>query len=145
MTPIETADDNQITEVESIQYMVSDVASTVFYEGSDFIQSCFALGGNRLFLVGISLENDYFIATMEQEALVFETLSIEIPSDMRIINIYIDNQNKCHTKWISTEKTIVDGQEFDIPTYEKTWIIVINSEGEIEKKLDISELVIGFI
>lgn len=140
VTSTEATDNNQSTEVESIQYMVSDVASTVFYEGSDFIQSCFALGGNRLFLVGISPEHDYFIGTMEQEASLFETLSIEIPSDMRIINIYVDNQSKCHTKWISTKKTIVNDQEFDIPTYEKTWIIVINSEGEIEKKLDISEL-----
>ncbi len=140
VTSTEATGENQIIEVEAIQYKVSNVSSSVLYEGSDIRKSCFALGGSKLFLVGISPENDYFLGTMEQEASIFETLSIEIPSDMRIINMYVDNQNKCYTKWISTEKTIVDDQEFDIPTDEKTWLVVVNSTGEIEKKLDISEL-----
>lgn len=118
----------------------SDKEAEISYTGEEFKKSVFAVGGDMLFVCGIKSDESYFLGYMKQEENIFQEISVELPADMRVFNMTVDNQNRCHMLWMSVEKLNMNGESFDTITYEKSYITVINEKGEIENNIDVSSV-----
>lgn len=119
---------------------VSDKSITISYVGEDFIKSVFAVGGNMLYVYGMKPNGNYFLGCMQKEGNVFQELDVDMDEDMRAFNMVIDKQNRCHILWMSIEKDVFNDQSFDRITYEKSEITIVNSEGKLEKKIEVSDI-----
>lgn len=124
-------------------YEVSYKEATVKYEGEAFIKSIFGVGADMLYVCGIDENEEYFIGGMRQEGTEFMRFDIEIPNNMRMFNMAVDNQGKCHALWMSTEKEFFNGEQFETITYEKSYITIINANGELEGTIDVAEVFQG--
>ena len=121
-------------------YEVSYKESAVKYEGEAFIKSVFGVGADMLYVCGIDENEKYFIAGMKQEEKEFNRFDVEVPSNMRMFNMAVDNQGKCHMLWFSIGTEVMEGREFQTITFEKSYITIINPDGELEETVDVTEV-----
>lgn len=119
---------------------VSDKKTSVYYAGENFVKSVFAAGGNMLFVCGIKDDGSYFLGYMQKEADVFQEFDVGMDEGMRAFDMVIDSQGRCHILWMSVEKIELNGQLLDRINYEQSCIMVVNSDGELEKEVDISDI-----
>ena len=122
-------------------YEISDEESIVDYEGDFFRKSVFCTGGEMIYTCGIDpIDGSYFIGGMPKEGNRFSRLPVEIPENMRVFGMAVDSQERCHLLLISTEKIKINDEELDQITYETSDIWIIDKEGILEKKIDVSEV-----
>lgn len=117
---------------------IPDEKATVYYAGENFVKSVFAAGGNILYVCGIKDDGSYFLGYMPQEADVFQEFDMDMDEGMRAFDMVIDSRGQCHILWMSVDKVRLNGQLLDRINYEQSRITVVNSEGELEKEVDIS-------
>lgn len=120
--------------------ILSEQGVTVQYEGEYFEKSVFKTGGKMLYICGIKSDGTYFLGNMKMEENNFKELPIIIPEEMRVINMAIDAYGNCHMLWVSVEKCFMSEQKFDKINFEKSFIVMVNSEGKVKKNLDISKV-----
>lgn len=133
--------DAQVEIVDDItpSYEISNEEVTIEYKGNFFRKSVFCAGGESIYICGVKPEDgSYFIGGMLREDNKFYEFSIEIPDDMRILNMTVDNQERCHMLLMSTEKIRINDEELDQITYKTSDIWIINKDGSLEKKIDVS-------
>ena len=116
----------------------SDKSAAVVYRGETFQKSVFAAGGAMLYLYGIGPDGEYFLGGMQQEEDVFLAYDVDMGEGMRAFNMAVDGQGRCHILWMSVEAGELEGRHFDQITYEKSCITVIDSQGSLEKELDVT-------
>ena len=117
---------------------VSDQRVTVSYTGEPFQKSVFAVGSETLYICGVREDGNYFLGYMEKEADVFRETGVEQKEGMRVLNMAADRQGRCHILWMSVRK--VDNQDRDSLTFDRSVITVVDSEGKVEKEIDISDV-----
>lgn len=117
---------------------VSDQKVTVAYTGDPFQKSVFAVGSETLYICGVREDGNYFLGYMEKEADVFREMDVEQKEGMRVLNMAADRQGRCHILWMSVEK--VHNQERDSLTFDRSVITIVDSEGKVEKEIDISDV-----
>ena len=122
-------------------YEISDEESIVDYEGDFFRKSVFCTGGEMIYICGIDpIDGSYFIGGMPKEGDRFSKLPVEIPENMRVFGMAVDSQERCHLLLMSTEKIKINDEELDQITFETSDIWIIDKEGSLEKKIDVSEV-----
>ncbi len=137
----ETSADEKTEEVmEVTDTEISDKNVTTNYAGESFTKSIFATGGNMLYVCGIKEDGNYFLGYMEKEDERFEEFVVEMDEGMRPFNMFVDKYGQCHILWMSVEEIELDGQSFDRITYEKSFITVVDSEGQCVKEINVSDL-----
>lgn len=119
----------------------SELGIIIDYKGEYFEKSVFKTGGEMIYICGIKSDGSYFLGNMKMEENYLQELPIVIPKEMRVINMAIDTYGNCHMLWVSVEKYFNNDEEFDKMTFEKSLIVKVNSEGKVEKKLDVSEII----
>lgn len=131
-----------------LTYEASDVAAAVRCSDRVFMKNIFAAGAKHVYICGNRENGDGVIGVMRApdsaeeasgEAGEMQALDIEQPEGMRAFRMAVDRRGNCHILWRSTEKKIVDGREFDAFNYDRAQIMKINSEGAVEKNIDVSE------
>ena len=85
-------------------------------------------------------DNSLYIAEMPEEGQQLSWNYIELPDHMAIRQLTIDYQGKFHILVMEVEKIIRNGYELNVPTYEVSYIWTVNREGEVERKLDVSDI-----
>lgn len=109
--------------------------------GEAFSECVLSVSGDILYNYGsVSEENKFYIAEMPEEGQPLSWNCIELPDHMAIRQLTIDYQGKFHILLMEMGKVMTDGMEFNVPTYEVSYIWTINREGEVERKLDVSDL-----
>lgn len=122
-------------------YEISDEESIVDYEGAFFRKSVFCTGGEMIYICGIDpIDGSYFIGGMPKEGNRFSKFPVEIPENMKVFGMAVDSQERCHLLLMSTEKIKINDEELDQITYETSDIWIIDKEGILEKKIDVSEV-----
>lgn len=124
-----------LTDVE-----VSNKSAIVYYAGENFVKSVFAVGSNMLYVCGIKEDEDYFLGGMQKEEDVFQEFTVEMDESMRAFNMAVDEQGRCHILWMSVEKYEEGDQKFDLVTYEKSYITIVDHEGKMKREIDVTEL-----
>ena len=119
---------------------VSDRETAVSYTGEPFIKSVFAVGGEMLWLYGIKEDGNFFLGYMGKEENVFQETDVSPGADMRVFNMVVDRQGRCHILWISVQKETIDGREFDRITFDRSCITIIDSSGKTEKEIQVSDI-----
>lgn len=118
----------------------SDTEATVYYEGEDFIKTAFAVGGDRLFIGGSEMNGSDFLGYMKKEECELNFFTVDVPENMRVIEMTVDSQGSCHILWMSVDTQVLNGAEHNIINHEKTYITKVNRDGEAEAIIDVSEL-----
>ncbi|MBD5549378.1 MAG: hypothetical protein HDQ97_18670 [Lachnospiraceae bacterium] len=122
-------------------YEISDEETIVDYEGDFFRKSVFCTGGEMIYICGIDpIDGSYFIGGMPKEGNRISKFPVEIPESMRVFGMTVDSQERCHLLLMSTEKIKINDEELDQITYETSDIWIIDKEGTLEKKIDVSEV-----
>ena len=122
-------------------YEISDEETIVDYEGDFFRKSVFCTGGEMIYICGIDpIDGSYFIGGMPKGGNRFSKLPVELPENMRVFGMAVDSQERCHLLLISTEKIKINDEELDQITFETSDIWIIDKEGILEKKIDVSEV-----
>lgn len=85
-------------------------------------------------------DNSLYIAEMPEEGQPLSWNCIELPDHMAIRKMTTDYQGKFHILVMEVEKIIRNGYELNVPTYEVSYIWTVNREGEVERKLDVSDI-----
>lgn len=124
-----------LTDVE-----VSNKSAIVSYAGENFVKSVFAVGNTMLYVCGIKADDEYFYGCMQKEEDIFKEFTMEMDEGMRAFNMVVDEQGRCHILWMSVEKYEEGDQRFDLITYEKSCITIVDHEGKIERETDVTDL-----
>ena len=135
--------DAQVETVGDItpSYEISNEEVIVEYEGDFFRKSVFCTGGEMIYICGIDpIDGSYFIGGMPKGGNRFSKLPVELPENMRVFGMTVDSQERCHLLLMSTEKIKINDEELDQITYETSDIWIIDKEGILEKKIDVSEV-----
>ncbi len=122
---------------------VSAQKVSVPYAGEQFEKSVFAAGGEMLYVCGLKANSSHFLGCMKKEEDIFQEFTVETEEGMRAFNMVVDEKERCHILWMSVEKINVGGQLADSITYEKSYITIVNNQGELEKKTDVTDLFSG--
>lgn len=131
----------EVDNVIAPAYEISDEESIVDYEGDFFRKSVFCTGGEMIYICGINpVDGSYFIGGMPKEGNRISKYPVEIPEGMRVMGMTVDNQERCHLLLMSTEKIKINNEELDQITFETSDIWIIDKEGTLEKKIDVSEV-----
>ncbi|MCM1125795.1 MAG: hypothetical protein NC429_04930 [Lachnospiraceae bacterium] len=85
-------------------------------------------------------ENSFYIAEIPEAGQQIPWISIGLPDHMAVRMLTTDYQDKYHVLLMKMGMTVIEDREFYVPTYEVSYIWTINREGEVERKLDISDL-----
>lgn len=137
------ADESKGSEEETgslLNIEVSDKNAVIAYAGVDFVKSVFAVGNTMLYVCGIKTGGDYFFGCMQREENEFREFTIEMDEGMRAFNMVVDEQGRCHILWMSVEKVETGDQIVDCITYEKSCITIVDSQGILQKEIDVSDL-----
>lgn len=126
--------------LEETSYEVSDKQLTIEYKGQSFEKSVFAVGGNSIYICGRTPEGEYFVGGMEKEADELNIFPINFLDGMRIFNMTVDTEEKCHILWMSVESIEIEGEQLDAITFEKSLITILDSNGKEEKTIDVSDV-----
>lgn len=132
--------ENIVEGSSSVSDKISNQELTVKYEGSKFEKSVFAVGEEMLYICGLNQEGACFLGGMKKEDNIFQEFTIEIPNGIRVFNMSIDTNDKCHMLWMSVEKVEINNQILDRINFEESYIKIINRDGEIEKTIDVTEI-----
>ena len=124
-----------VTDVE-----VSNQSAIAHYAGEDFQKSVFSTGSTMLYVSGIKANGAYFLGYMQSEEDIFQEFNIEMDEDMRVFNMAVDGQGRCHILWMSVEKYEAGEQSVDRITYEKSCITVVDNKGMTVKEIDVTDL-----
>lgn len=109
--------------------------------GEAFSECVLSMSGDILYNYGsASEENSFYIAEMPEEGQPLSWNCIELPDHMAIRKMTTDYQGKFHILVMEVEKIIRNGYELNVPTYEVSYIWMVNREGEVERKLDVSDI-----
>lgn len=109
--------------------------------GEAFSDCVLSVSGDMLRKYGsASEENSFYTAEMPEEGQPLSWNCIELPDHMAIRKTTTDHQGKFHILLMEMGKVMTDGMEFNVPTYEVSYIWTINREGEVERKLDVSDI-----
>lgn len=119
---------------------VSDKNATVYYAGEDFAKSVFAVGGEMLYACGRKEDGSFFLGSMQKEEDVFQEFDAGMEEGLRAFDMVVDSRGQCHILWMSVEKVEINGQLLDRIDYGKSFITVVNGSREVEKELDISDV-----
>lgn len=138
-------DEAQDTEKEASyettsSYEISNVNATVFYEGNDFKKSVFTVGGEMIYICGLKLDGKFFLGGMKKEENTLQEFPIEMPANMRVFEMAVDNQGRCHMLWMSIEKIIINDESLDQITFKKSYITIVNSNGDVENTIDVTDI-----
>lgn len=119
-----------------------NVSQTVLIRhGKKFLDYELSESGDVLYYCGnFPEDNSFYFAELPEEGQSLSWNCIEPPDDMAIREITTDSQDNWHILLMELGKVMIEGREFDVPTYEVSYIWTINREGEVEKKLDVSPL-----
>lgn len=115
--------------------------TSVIYQGTPFMSSCRAIGGDSIYTTGFlgefngepPAEGTYFAGRIGIEENAMQQFTWDIPEDMFAYRACIDTQGKCHL--LLSQKT--DDSVAD----RRTEIWVIGRDGELEQSIDITESV----
>lgn len=127
-------------DVEVPAVVLSDREVTVTYEGQDFMKSCAAIGGDSIFLTGYHGvysdkapdSEDYFFGRLGAEEAAIREFDFDAPQDMFALRGSVDKEGNWH---------LLLSQRIDNRmTYEKTEIWVIDSQGQREEVIDLTEM-----
>lgn len=116
-------------------------ACDVIYQGTPFISSCRAIGGDSIFSTGYlgefdgnqPADGDYFAGRIGIEENTIQEFALEFPEDMLVFRSCTDEQGRWH---------LFLSQKVDnILTYERSEIWIINREGQLEGAVDVTECI----
>ena len=82
---------------EERQNTVEPEVKMVAYEGEPFVKSVLAVGSNYIYLCGLDEEEKYFLAGMKAEDATFQKYNIDMPENMRVFRMAVDNEGRCHS------------------------------------------------
>lgn len=131
----EETDETGLTQTE-----ISNKQETIYYTGKPFQKSIFAAGGELLFVYGKKEDETLFWGCMQKGEDTLQEFDLEMEDGMRPFNMTVDTSSCCHILWMSVEDIELNGQTLDHITYAKSIITVINNAGEIEEKIDVSDV-----
>ena len=113
--------------------------STVIYQGTPFVSSNRAIGGDSIYTTGFQgefsgdqpVEGPYFVGRIGIEEDTIQEFDLEIPDDMFVYRSCTDEQGRWH---------LLLSQRIDNKvTYEKSEVWIVSSQGELEKSIDVTE------
>lgn len=119
---------------------LSNKEVTVTYEGEKFVKSVFCVGEKYLYICGINAQGKYFLGSMEKEATLFDVFPIEIDEDVRAYKMTTDEQDRCHVLWLGSQKVLINNETMDLINFEKSYITIMNKDGEIQNTIDVSDV-----
>lgn len=128
------------TVLTFVEKEASDKEIVVPYAGESFKKSVFAVGGNMIYVCGVKANDDVFLGCMQQEETIFKEFEVETEADMRVFNMVVDGQNNCHILWMKVEECLLGEEKLNRITYEKSYITIVNNEGELVGKMDVSDI-----
>lgn len=138
------AQDESIDIKEEISEATSEVSASqtvVVRRGKEFLDYGLSAGGGMLYIYkSIFKDNSFCIAEMPEEGQQLSWNYIELPNHMEIRQLTTDYQGKFHILLMKMGKVMTEGMEFNVPTYKVSYIWTINREGEVERKLDVSDI-----
>ncbi len=120
---------------------VSDQEAEVVYAGEEFTKSVFSAGGGMLYVYGAKDDGAFFLGGMKAQEDIFCEIPLSMPEDMRVINMFVDEQGSCHTFWLKVEESEIEGQKVNRMLFEGGYIVKTDKEGRTEYTLDVSEAV----
>lgn len=136
----ELEDETDHKQEEVVPEVGSNQTVAVRY-GEVFSDCGLSVSGDMLYNYGSAPEdNSLCIAEMPEEGQQLSWNYIELPDHMEIRQLTTDYQGKFHILLMEVEKIIMNGEEFNVPTYEVSYIWTVNREGEVERKLDVSDI-----
>lgn len=138
-----TSQESPSNSFEEKQNTVEPEVKMVAYEGDLFVKSVFAVGSNYIYLCGLDEEKKYFLAGMKAEDATFQKYNIDMPENMRVFRMAVDNEGKCHSLWLSVEDVVIGGQTFSQLSFQQGYITVMDITGTVESTIDISPIVAG--
>lgn len=138
--PDVTAPGNISAEAEEPKSTAKPGESTVVYEGEPFMKSVFAVGSDKIYLCGLDEEEEFFLAGMSEGEPSFHRFDIEMPADMRVFRMAVDEAGRCHALWLSVEDVVIGGQTFSQLSFESGYITIMDAEGAVEATIDISSI-----
>ena len=118
---------------------INSEVSVVAYRGTPFMSSNRAIGGDSIYTTGFQGEFDgdypaegpYFAGRIKIGEDTIEEFALEIPDDMFVYRSCTDEQGRWH---------LFLSQRIDNKlTYEKSEIWIVNSQGELEEFVDVTE------
>lgn len=120
-----------------------NVAQTVLIRhGKEFLNYRLSESGDMLYYCGnFPEDNSFYFAELPEEGQSLSWNCIETPDEMAIKTLTTDSKGNWHILLMKMGKVMIEGRELDSPTYDVSYIWTINREGEVERKLDVSELV----
>lgn len=139
---LEDEEETQLEEkiLEAVPEAGSNQTVAVRY-GEAFSDCVLSERGDMLYDYGSTPgDNSLYIAEMPEEGQQLSWSCIELPDHMAIRQLTIDHQGKFHILVMEVEKIIRNGYELNVPTYEVSYIWTVNREGEVERKLDVSDI-----
>lgn len=144
---LEKSEDGTITtndaEMPETAFEVSSNETVIIRHGIEFLDYGLSAGGGILYTYKyIFEEKGFYIAEMPEEGQPLSWSYIELPDYMAIKEITTDYHGKCHILLIKREQDMIDGREMYGWTHEVGYIWTINREKKVEKKLDISEIIV---
>ena len=132
---------HQMAELEeNYIWKISDRNATVYYAGEEFSKSVFSAGGDKLCIVGLKPDLTYFWGSMNCEEEYFQEADIGLQENLRAFNMVVDTHSRCHVLCMSVENTVIDGEPLSRITFEKSYIVIIGRNCEIENVIDVSDI-----
>lgn len=131
----------QKDEVLEVASEVNTDQTVVIRRGKEFLNCGICASGDMLYTFESSPEsNSFFVAEMPKEEQQILWSHIELPDNMAVRNITTDYQRKYHVLLMEMGTVVIGDEELYVPTYEVSYIWTITREGEVERKLDVSDI-----
>lgn len=133
--------EDEMPETPETASEVSTDQTVVIRRGKEFLDCGLSVSGDMLYMSGNTTEeNSFYIAEMPEEGQQLSWSYIELPDHMAMREVTTDYQDNWYILLMEMGKVLEDGREFNVPTYEVSYIWTINREGEVERKLDVSDI-----
>ncbi len=133
-----------VPEAEKEEEVISQVEpgkeNIVHYTGEQFAKSVFCAAQDIIYIVGQREDKSFFLGCMEADSNELRVLDVEIPEDMRAFEMCIDENGDVHILLMSVKEIALDNDYVTEMTFEKSYIWVVDREGNVYKEIDVSDI-----
>lgn len=143
-----------MSEADPKTYEVCNKSFTSVCEETPLRKNVFAVGGKQIWMcgsrsatgdVGNLKDKTYFVGTLEapimqKDSWRIKEAGIDIPEDMRVYRMTVDNLGNAHLLWRSRKETKLEDSTFpmEIFTDDKFKLMVVTPEGIVENESDVT-------
>lgn len=118
---------------------INSEKAVVIYQGTPFRSSNRAIGGDSIYTTGFQgefngdqpVDGPYFVGRIGIEEDTIQEFDLKIPEDMFVYRSCTDERGRWHL--------LISQRNDNRVTYERTEVWIVNSQGELEESLDVTE------